>query len=931
MVHETVMKKIRQFLPIQNPLTSFVHNNLLIAWEGFEFWEGSKKASEKYSAHFPKSPDFYQLEYGKGRISDESLLAAIRKHFSSENIWSPEPQEKSNDIEKILLKLLKECRRYPSEKFIKEGSHDTVNSEKVHALTVFPIPTLINDCIFPDVFKEWFCTLMESYLDQGLAYWHNPFSEEGILTYAKASLQARSFTNNSWEKRLYESLTLQSSETGLLEKLEQMASVDSKIWEEHLMLLAFCFKGWLGMVNKSETEAQQFPVRPIKASLEDSLALLVLAYPLFHHTNFPDSIFRSLAKETQDKKIVYLTEAQFKALLPSYPTLDFARLIEQLNTLDAFHTAKIWHEAYEDSLYRTAISAFSNTNKNLEVKSSDEEFAVLLCMDDREESFRRHLEELSPTLKTYGVLGNFNLDMQYLSVNSPKPRPHCPPVVTPRRTLYELVNNKQNEDGFKKPLFGFSRNWQEKLRATILLSGSSWIRGFTSSLFIGFASLAPLFTRVVFPQLGRKLSLLWQQIGIPDVDTHIVIDRSEHATYGPCGYTEEEQAEIVASVLLPLDIHQDWKPVVYALGHQATSENNPFQQAYGCGACSGNSGAANARIFAKMANAQKVRQILRNKFNYEIPVSTKFIACVHDTTQDLITYFHYKTENSIEQKIIKRSKKLMHLAAAKNSFERTRFFGNTPVSVTAKKALEHCYARSQSLAEPRPEYGHSRVAIAIFGPRQWTREMCFDRRAFLISYHPETDTKDHSQLRGLMHGAFPVVANIGLDYFFSSIDSHGFGSGSKLPLNISALVGVVSGSRGDLRVGLAHQMVELHEPVRPLGIFYSTKTAVFSLVQEHARLKRLVGNDWLRVIVFDLDEQKFFALNQWKWTEVDTQSTQSNSLYRWGNLNTISVGGPLDSGNSLSRWGTKSAESNHSIKQKQKSPKMHLKQEEVLL
>src|SRR5438270_208884 len=63
-------------------------------------------------------------------------------------------------------------------------------------------------------------------------------------------------------------------------------------------------------------------------------------------------------------------------------------------------------------------------------------------------------------------------------------------------------------------------------------------------------------------------------------------------------------------------------------------------------------------------------------------------------------------------------------------------------------------------------------------------------------------------------GSVPVVAGINLEYFFSYIDPAGYGCGSKLPHNVTSLLGVMDGAQSDLRTGLPWQMVEIHEPSR---------------------------------------------------------------------------------------------------------------------
>src|SRR5690606_8404619 len=51
--------------------------------------------------------------------------------------------------------------------------------------------------------------------------------------------------------------------------------------------------------------------------------------------------------------------------------------------------------------------------------------------DDREESFRRYLEEVSNKVETFGVAGFFGLDMMYQKINEPRARRFCPPAATP--------------------------------------------------------------------------------------------------------------------------------------------------------------------------------------------------------------------------------------------------------------------------------------------------------------------------------------------------------------------------------------------------------------------------------------------------------------------------------------------------------------------
>src|SRR5262249_40368913 len=138
---------------------------------------------------------------------------------------------------------------------------------------------------------------------------------------------------------------------------------------------------------------------------------------------------------------------------------------------------------------------------------------------------------------------------------------------------------------------------------------------------------------------------------------------------------------------------------------------------------------------------------------------------------------------------------------------------NVPHWYPAGLALAHVEARGADLAQPRPEYGHATNAFCIVGRRSRTLGLFLDRRAFLVSYDPSTDERGEILAR-LLAAVVPVVAGISLEYYFGRVDPTGYGCGTKLPHNITALLGVMDGAQSDLRPGLPWQMVEIHEPVR---------------------------------------------------------------------------------------------------------------------
>jgi hypothetical protein len=158
--------------------------------------------------------------------------------------------------------------------------------------------------------------------------------------------------------------------------------------------------------------------------------------------------------------------------------------------------------------------------------------------------------------------------------------------------------------------------------------------------------------------------------------------------------------------------------------------------------------------------------------------------------------------------------------------------------------------RSSHLGQVRPEYGHCTNAVCIVGRRELSRGLHLDRRAFLVSYEPAIDPQ-HSILERILAAVGPVGAGISLEYYFSSVDNEVFGCGTKLPHNVTGLIGVMSGHQSDLRTGLPLQMVELHEPMRLLLIVEATPEALLGIAGRQAEVRQLVVNRWVQLVSVD--------------------------------------------------------------------------------
>src|SRR5262249_57028580 len=109
----------------------------------------------------------------------------------------------------------------------------------------------------------------------------------------------------------------------------------------------------------------------------------------------------------------------------------------------------------------------------------------------------------------------------------------------------------------------------------------------------------------------------------------------------------------------------------------------------------------------------------------------------------------------------------------------------------------------------------------------------------LNSYDPTQDDADATILTRTLQAAVPVCAGISLEYYFSYVDNPGYGCGTKLPHNIAALLGVMDGAASALRTGLPWQMVEIHEPVRPLFVIETQPETLLKILARNPNIDRL--------------------------------------------------------------------------------------------
>lgn len=577
------------------------------------------------------------------------------------------------------------------------------------------------------------------------------------------------------------------------------------------------------------------------------------------------------ALQTQGAKEQYTAENQGWRLFvlcqhlgigPSdLPFLDMNTLVAMLNVLDTFDLparSQVWLLAYEfhyrDNVFQGMLA---NYRRGQWVPREERPQAqIIMCMDEREESFRRHLEELNPDIETLGVAGFFGVPMKYKGLDDTHLTPLCPVVVTPAHRVEEVARSSADSslDVHRKGFaflyrYAFHLHQGFRLNPVLNLAGTFVLAVFSLPAQLLHSLLPGAYKAIVDKLRANFLTPVDTTLTVttesPELETSIENPR--------LGFTDEEQTQKVGTLLRTLGLTVQFAPLVALSGHGSTSQNNPHEAAHDCGACGGRQGGPNARAFAAMANRAEVRKLLADE-GIAIPDDTWFVGLQHDTCSDALTWYDTDLIPESLMPEFQTFKEDMEKAQASSAHERCRRFYSANDPATAQKAFQHVTLRSRDLSQVRPEYGHATNASAVIGRRNMTQGLFLDRRSFLISYDPTQDPEGNI-LENILLTAGPVGAGINLEYYFSTIDNDRFGCGTKIPHNVVGLFGVMEGTGSDLRTGLPEQMIEIHEPMRLLVIVEHKTSVLARIYGDQPALQELIGGGWLLLAVKDPDSE----------------------------------------------------------------------------
>lgn len=727
-----------------------------------------------------------------------------------------------------------------------------------------------------------------AFTDQGLAAWHLPQQDLGFYR-AFLALYGQGYPARApWLVRVSAELArLQaqdiSPEALILESL-QAFGVESHEREDFLLQSLLALRGWAGMLWQLESRPDRIqhpiPTGSLLAFLAIRLLLDRCATEYICQQQKLTGGLAQLRQQGRKQLSGHLPAVNDSHLTPSqraYGVFLLAQslgwspqrldelspaqwqsLIFEVERFSSFERRRLFQRAYERRFAVQVLDPLAAYQPPVPAATRPAA-QVIFCIDEREESYRRHLEELAPEVETFGIAGFFGVAMYYQGIWDVHEMPLCPVIVRPRHRVREQATGEAQASHAR----GVSTRRQMGLATHGWQTGSHGFFSGLATTLLGSLAAVPLVAQVLFPRFTARLRQRARHLVQAPFQTELTLERSPAEQPDNAGiytgYLPSEMAGIVAGALRNIGLTSGLAPLVVVVGHGSSSLNNPHEAAHDCGACGGGRGGPNARAFAQMANHPQVRQLLAEQ-GLEIPADTWFIGAYHNTCDESVSYYDLEHVPTAFQSQLTQTRSWLQAACERNAHERARRFYAADVLISPEEALHHVEARAEDLAQPRPEYGHATNAICIVGRRQRTRGLFLDRRAFLVSYDPLQDNETSSILAGILGAVIPVCSGINLEYYFSYVDNTGWGCGTKLPHNITALLGVMDGAASDLRPGLPWQMVEIHEPVRLLMLVETTPERLKKIIDSSEGLSQICYNSWIVLGCLDPDSQQIQLL-----------------------------------------------------------------------
>ena len=304
-----------------------------------------------------------------------------------------------------------------------------------------------------------------AFLDQGFADWPLPDRELGLYQSFLHLYTIQWASPTRWHRDLHrEALRVKNAAIDPLESIEEslrLLGVGDDERGEFIVQTMLALRGWAGMIWQMESNAEWAPHPAPPGSLIEFLAIrLILDRISIAQVAREQLGFDGPLDEVRQQAVKHISPAESNGSdqraflifqlaqvrgwnpqdLQALSREQWTTLLAEIEAFSSLERRRTYHLAYERKYRNETLDAVIAHSKRLGERNPQRQraaYQVVCCIDDREESFRRHLEEFDPECETLGVAGFFGVAMYYRGVADAHFKPLCPVVVKPQHYVVE--------------------------------------------------------------------------------------------------------------------------------------------------------------------------------------------------------------------------------------------------------------------------------------------------------------------------------------------------------------------------------------------------------------------------------------------------------------------------------------------------------------
>ena len=204
---------------------------------------------------------------------------------------------------------------------------------------------------------------------------------------------------------------------------------------------------------------------------------------------------------------------------------EWTAFVSEVKAFNGLERRRILHLAYERWHEREILRGLASHRKyrGLFDQHGRPPAQVFFCIDEREESMRRALEEADPRVETYSAAGYFGVAVDYKGIDDPHGAAFCPVVVKPE---HAVVEQPKPEDSALLE----SRRWRRRILGLLmrnsLVSSKTLLRGWLSTSALGLLSAVPLIGHLLAPRRYALLRDWLNKAFLPEPRTELTLMRN---------------------------------------------------------------------------------------------------------------------------------------------------------------------------------------------------------------------------------------------------------------------------------------------------------------------------------------------------------------------------------------------------------------------